>query len=241
MPAAAAAGKNAILELRYIRLRNGSQVQRTTQFLSKYYLPSARRAGAGPLGFFNALIAEQSPFALVLASYPSLAAVGQVHEKMMDDREFGKGFDEYNSMSELGYIRMENSLLRAFDGMPFVAVPPSDGKRAARIFEIRTYESNNVKASLRKIKMFNDGEMEIFKRLGMLPVFFGETIVGRNLPNLSYMLSFDDLAAREKLWKVFGSDPQWEKLRTAPDLADAQIVSNISNAILRPLPFSEIR
>lgn len=240
-PAAAAGGRNAIFELRYFRLRNGSQTRQTTQFLSKYYLPSARRAGAGPFGFFNAVIAQQSPFTLALVSYPSLNAVGEVHEKMMDDKEFRKGFDEYNSMSELSYIRMENSLLRAFDGVPSILVPPSDAKREPRIFEMRTYESNNVKASLRKIKMFNDGEIQIFKRLGMQPVFFGETIVGRNLPNLTYMLSFNDLAAREKLWKVFGSDPEWQKIRSVPDVADAQIVSNISNAILRPLPFSDIK
>jgi hypothetical protein len=55
------------------------------------------------------------------------------------------------------------------------------------------------------------------------------------------MLSFDDLASRERLWRAFGSDPEWQKLRAQPGLSDAEIVSNISNAILRPLAFSPIR
>ncbi|MGH9584934.1 MAG: NIPSNAP family protein [Bryobacteraceae bacterium] len=55
------------------------------------------------------------------------------------------------------------------------------------------------------------------------------------------MLSFDSLAAREKLWREFGSDPAWKKLSTQPELKDAQIVENISNAILRPLKFSALR
>ena len=86
-----------------------------------------------------------------------------------------------------------------------------------------------------------EGEAAIFRRLGMLPVFFGRGMIGANLPSLTYMLAFDDLAARERLWRNFGSDPEWQKLRSTPGLTDPEIVSNISNAILRPLPFSPIR
>ena len=132
-------------------------------------------------------------------------------------------------------------MLRAFDGWPTLQVPPTTPQRAARIFELRTYESANEKAGRRKIKMFDDGEAAIFKRLGMMPVFFGRTLIGQNLPNLTYMLAFDDLASRDKLWRDFGSDPEWRKLRAQPGLSDAEIVSNISNSILRPLAFSPIR
>ena len=237
-PLGAASAANAIFELRYFRMRNGPQVQRTSEFLGKHYLPAAQRAGLGPLGFFSGVIAGESPFVLQLASYPSLEAVGSAADKIVSDKEFQKGFDEYNA--ELSYIRMENSLLRAFDVQPSLK-PPRPPEKGTHIFELRTYESPGVKASRRKIQMFNDGEAAIFQRLGMQPVFFGETLVGRNLPNLTYMLTFDDLAGREKLWSAFGRDPEWQKMRAIPELADALIVSNISNAILRPLPFSQIR
>jgi NIPSNAP len=236
----AAPAKPSVYELLYFRLRNGSQVQRTNDFLGKHFLPAAQRIGAGPMGFFNALIGEQSPFVLALVSFPSLAAFDSAMERLAADKAFQKASDEYSSMTELSYMRMENSLLRAFDAWPAVT-PPKPPEQGTHIFELRTYESNNRKASARKIKMFNDAEAAIFKRLGMQPVFFGETIVGRNLPNLTYMLTYDNLAAREKLWGDFGRDPEWQKLRSQPDLADALIVSNISNTILRPLPFSPIR
>jgi hypothetical protein len=238
--AAAATARNVILELRYFRLRTGSQVQRTADFLGKHFVPAAQRAGIGPMGFFSALISEQSPFVLALLSYASFDAMAAATDKMAADKEFQGGFDEYNSMSELSYFRMENSLLRAFDAWPAITAPKA-AEKGTHIFELRTYESNNVKASKRKIKMFNDAEAAIFQRLGMQPVFFGETMIGQNLPNLTYMLTFDDLAARERLWGAFGRDPEWQKVRAQPDLADALIVSNISNAILRPLPFSQIK
>ena len=236
-----ASAKNAIYELRYYRMRNGAQMARTSEFLSNFYLPAAQRLGVGPLGFFNALIGEQSPFILALISYPSISSMETAMEKMAGDKEFQKGVGELDSGGELSYIRMENSVLRAFDSIPRIEVPASDATRAPRIFELRTYESPNVRASKTKIKMFNDAEIKIFRRCGMLPVFFGQTLIGHNLPNLTYMLAYDDLATRDKVWKTFGADREWQKLRATPGLTDPEIVSNISNSILRPLAFSPIR
>jgi hypothetical protein len=241
MQAQSEAPKRAFLELRYFKMRNGHQVERTTTYLQKGWLPAATRAGVQPVGFFNAVIAPEAPFILSLASYASLAALEAAREKMAADREFQAAADEFNSMAELSYIRMESSILWAFPSMPAVEVPPSPAGRAARIFELRTYESPNEKASDRKVKMFGDGEIAVFRKSGMLPVFFGQTIIGANMPNLTYMLAYDDLAVRDKTWRAFSSDPDWQKLRATPGLSDAEIVNNISNAILRPLAFSPIR
>jgi hypothetical protein len=240
---AATAAQKAIVELRYMRMRNttGNQMQRTSDFLKNTAVPALKRAGAGPLGFFAPVIGEESPFILALASFPSLAAMETARAKENADEDYIRGRDAYNSGPGLSYERLEGSLLRCFDAMLAVEPPPNDGKRAAKIFELRMYESNNGTTLARKIKMFNDAEVGIFKRLGMQPVFFGETIVGAKMPNLVYMLSFDDLAARDRLWKAFGADPEWQKLRAQPGNADSEIVSNISNSILRPLPFSDIR
>jgi hypothetical protein len=81
----------------------------------------------------------------------------------------------------------------------------------------------------------------IFRRCGLQPVFFGETIFGANMPSLTYMVGYENMAGRDKAWSAFGADPEWQKLRARPELSDPEIVSNISNAILRPLAASEIR
>src|SRR5260370_25976517 len=86
VPAPGATAKHAIFELRYYRMRNGAQMMRTSDFLSKFYLAAAQRLGIGPVGFFNALIGEQSPFVLVVASYPSLAFMETAMEKMASDK-----------------------------------------------------------------------------------------------------------------------------------------------------------
>jgi len=177
---------------------------------------------------------------MTIASYASLGAMEQQRAKLSADEEYKKALAAYNAQPGLNYERIDSTLARAFASFPEMIVPPSES-RPARIFELRRYESNNATTLARKIKMFESGEIAIFQRLGMRPVLFAETIVGARMPNLVYMLSYDDLASREKLWKAFGADPEWQKLRVVPGNTDAEIVSNISNSLLQPLPFSPVR
>ena len=170
---------------------------------------------------------------LAVFSYPSLSAMEVAYKKLRADREFQKGLSAV-------HIRCRASISCAWKarcctlstGIPNIEVPPQDAKRPPRVFELRTYESNNGRTLKRKIKMFNDVEIAIFRRCGILPVFFGETIVGRNMPNLTYMVALRRSGrARESLAHVRG-DPEWKKLRAMPEYADAEIVSNISNVDL---------
>jgi hypothetical protein len=236
-----AAAQRAILELRYFHLRSGKQVEKTTAYLQHGMVPAAERAGIKPFGCFSAVIAPDTPFLLTVASYPNMAAFDAAREKLAADKELQTAAEEFNTIGELSYIRMESSLLSAFPSLPAVVPPPAAEKPNARVFELRTYEAPNDKGLARKIKMFGEGEFDIFRRLNMLPVFAGQTIVGTRLPNLTYMLAYDDLAAREKSWAAFSADPQWQKLRNSGGMPDAEMVGNITNTIVRATPFSPIR
>jgi hypothetical protein len=242
LAASHAAGQSTVTrqyyELRRYQLRNGSQPERAKQFFEQHYLPALKRIAAGPVGLFGPLVSDSGPFWLLLVPYKSFADAEHLDEKLMSDAAFSKAAAEWNRPRDPGFVRYENTLLRAFSAMPEIKKPPADH---SHIFELRTYESNDYSTLLRKIAMFNEGEMQIFQRLGMNPVFFGEAIVGGRMPHLTYMLAYDDLATRERLWKAFGSDPAWAKLRLQPGHSDADIVSNISNSLLQPSAVSDIR
>jgi hypothetical protein len=233
----------SIYEIRTIHLRNtlDNQRSRLTDFLEHAAVPAFERAGIAPCAYFGSMIAEETPFVMTIASYPSLGAMEQQRAKLSADAEYKKALTAYNSQPGLNYERIDSMLGRAFASFPEIIVPADAAGRPGRVFELRRYESNNATTLAHKIKMFESGEIAIFQRLGMRPVFFAETIVGARMPNLVYMLSYDDLAAREKLWKAFGADPGWQKIRVVPGNTDAEIVSNISNSLLQPLPFSTVR
>ena len=107
--------------------------------------------------------------------------------------------------------------------------------------ELRRYEHASEDAGKKKLEMFNDaGEIDIFKRLGFNPVFFGETLIGEMRPNLIYMITFDNMDAHDSHWKAFGSDPEWKKISAMPEYADSKLVSRITSTILSPATFSQI-
>ena len=239
----AAVFKGSVIELRYYQLRNSNdkQMDRISEFIEKQAMPAAKRAGSKVAGVFANLVAPNGPFVMMVNSYSSLRAMEEEQVQLAGDTQFTKALEAYYNSGGLVYQRVEVSLLRAFDGVPQIEYPPVESGKPPRVFELRTYESNNASTLHRKVKMFEEGEIGIFRRLGMKVIFFGTTIAGTNMPNLTYMLGYDDLSHRDKVWKAFGADPEWQKMRAMPGYADIEIVSNISNILLRPLPFSNLR
>jgi len=231
-----------ILELRRLLLRNTADNQRgrATEFLTQTYAPALSKAGAATVGLFSPVVAAESPFVLLLAAFPSLDAFDQAHTTMSADPAFVKAAERATS-GPLLYERMEVTLLKGFPSFPAIEVQTGDAARPARLFELRTYESNNLLTLARKIKMFGDGEIDIFRQHGLAPVFFGEEIAGAKMPCLTYMVAFENLAARETAWRAFATSPEWKKLASTPGLSDGEIVSNINNMLLAPLAGSQIR
>src|SRR5512140_3568198 len=93
----------AIIDLRYSYLRNNAenQRQRLTDFLQKSVMPAMKRAGAGPFGVFSSNIAPDSPFILTVTSYPSLAAMEEISNKLYADEEFNKGMQAMDALPGL--------------------------------------------------------------------------------------------------------------------------------------------
>lgn len=230
-----------ILEFRYFLCRNTTDNQRVrlTEWLSRSVAPAFARVGVGPLGLFSASIGMDAPFILAIVSHQSLAKFEETYVKLYADQDLVKASEAFFAGPGLPYQRMEVQLLRAFKGFPAIEVPPK--KDGARLFELRCYESNSPVSLAKKIGMFENGEIDIFRKVGMAPVLFGETIVGPKMPNLTYMVAHDSLTARENNWRTFSGSPEWKKMAATPGLSDGEVVSNISTTLLSPIAGSQIR
>ena len=242
IPAAAANdSKRALLELTLLKMRNTTDgmARRSNDFVAKTVLPALKRNGAGAVGVFNSVIGPDSPFLLLLTSYPNFGAYETAMDKIGADDDYLKASESFHA-GGLAYVRAERTLLRGFPGFPGIEVPKTDEGKS-RIYEIRQYESNSPLSLRRKVRMFDEGEVDLFRKVGMIPVFFGSTIAGRNMPNLTYMVGFDSMAERDRIWTAFGTSPEWKKMSTQPGVSDGEVVSNISNMIVRPAGYSEIR
>jgi hypothetical protein len=226
-------------EIRKYHLRMGAQRDLTTAYLRTALVPALNRAGLEPIGVFDVAVGD-SPTPHVLIPHKSLESVVTLRQRLIDDAEYRKAGAPFLDAASASpaFDRMESSLLLAFEKTPKMELP---GTQKPRIFELRHYESPSERAGKKKIEMFNDaGECALFKRLGFRPVFFGETIVGPRMPNLEYMITFDNFVHRDELWKAFRVDPEWKKISGMPEYKDAEIVSHITSTLLNPAPYSQV-
>lgn len=231
------------LELKTYRLHNSDEAQaaRVSSYLETGLFPALTRAGAKPVAALANLIGADGPYLVSIVQYASLAAYQDTLAKLAADSAYIAAADKLSTGTGMPFVTIESTVLHSLAVMPQPELLAADPAHPTHVFELRTYQSQSPSAVIKKAGMFNGGEIAIFQRLGMKPVFIGEAIIGPRLPNITYMLAFDSLATRESLWKNFGSDPAWKTLSAPPELKDSQIVANISNTILRPLPFSPLR
>jgi len=227
-------------ELRLYHLRRGPKTDLFDRFYREAAIPACNRAGIERVGVFSVATGPDSPTMYVLLTHKSLDSVASTMDAVHADPEYQKAGAEFINApaTDPSYDRVESSLMAAFHGMPKLEATPGEARN--RLFELRTYESHSKKANRKKIEMFERGEIAIFRRHGLNPVFFGETLIGPRLPSLTYMLAFENQQAHDSAWAGFVSDPDWAKLRGTPGYTDAEIVCRISNVFLRSTSYSQI-
>lgn len=230
-------GSKDLFELRAYATASADKQKALEQVLGSAFVPAFNRAGVSTVGVFKPAEGDNTAlFALLV--HRSLEAVATLPAKLMADAEFLKAAAAVMEapMKDPLYQRIESTIMLAFDAVPHVEIP---SKRETRVLQLRIYESHNETKAAKKVEMFNQGgEVDIFRRVGMPPVFFGQSLVGPKLPNLTYMLGFDDMDAQKRGWDAFIKDPAWLKLKADPQYADT--VSNITNLMLRPVEGSQI-
>lgn len=229
-------------QIRRYGLQQGPQGKIAESYFSDALIPALTRMGMGPVGAFSLEFGSETPAIYVLIPGPSAQALAELDLRLVDDAAFMKAADPFWNATAATppFLRVESSLMSAFPGWPKLTPPPSTATKAKRIFQLRTYESPSNGAHVRKVEMFHSGEFEIFVRAGFHLVFFGDTLIGQRMPNLTYMVSFADQQELGAKWELFRNDPEWKKLSSSPRYASDQIVTNITNLILNPLGCSQV-
>lgn len=226
-------------ELRQYHLRVTMR-QRFSDHFRDEALPAYGRAGIGPIGVFTVAFGPDNPTFWVLLPHKSIQSVAELDARLQADSKYKAASFLQLPSSDPGYVRIDSQLMVAFRSMPVLEKPAGALAGPSRVFELRTYESHNKAAHRKKMEMFDTGEIDIFRRTGLTPVFFGSNIIGTRLPSLTYLLVFEDMAARERNWPQFVNHPDWKKMVGTPGFSDAEIVTNTHSFILRPTPYSQI-
>jgi len=213
--------------LHNFKLKAGTQLPRLHEHFGKTVLPKLNGLWSGPKIFLEALVAPHMPQILVIYGFNSLDEMGGVHRKIMADPDLAKAFEALDSGPEPSFDILDTTLLEAAPYSPEITAAASP---KPRIFELRVYHSPTFRQLGALHDRFSGPEVKIFHRVGIHPILYSSTLIGQNMPNLTYLIPFDSLAHRETAWTAFAADAEWVKVRKDSIDKNGQIssVQNIS-------------
>ncbi len=239
--AAEAAPARDYLELRAYRLKPGAPHTLLDGYLEKALIPALNKRRIRAVGVFTEPDAPDGPAVWVLIPHASLESMHAVTASINTDAAVlaaGADYLRGPNKNNPAFDRIDSWLHLSFAGLPRLEVPALARSNSARVFEMRIYESFSELTALKKIDMFNAGEIDVMKEVGLSPVFYGQALIGRDMPHLSYMLCSADREAHKVNWQKFIDHPTWKRLVADPQYADT--VSKITSRFLVPTSYSQI-
>ncbi len=234
------AKKTGVYLMERFYLRQGSQQARIHDYLSKAALPALSKIHSGPKIVLDSLITEHNPQVVMILGFQSIEEFWSVRARLNADRELEKAFEAWQSGPEPPFEVQTNALLEATEYSPEV-VPLDPPPQTPRIFELRVYHSPTYRQLTAVHERFAGPEIRIFHRVGVHPILYTSTVIGPDMPNLTYLTPFTDLAAREKAWNAFGADPEWAKARQESIDKGGQIVESTQMLLYRAAAYSPVR
>ena len=224
-------------ELRIYRNDDAAKQQVVLNFLDQALRPALNRQGINRIGSFQNVDKKDAALYVVIP-YSTLDQLTMQNDRLEQDTVYHTAAADYFALPEdnAAYTRIESRLLRAFAGMPVLCAPSADSK--SRLVELRIYESHNEHLAKLKVEMFNKGEIDIMRDVELAPVFFGETLISNDTPNLTYMLSADSAEAHTDHWDGFRKHPEWNRMKKLTRYQGT--VSRIVSITLQPVGDSQI-
>lgn len=227
-----------IFVVRNYLLKNGTQSARLHQFLKGALVPALKESGDVPIGVFEALIAPDMPQVMTIAGFPSFGHWQAGEAKLSESPDLKKALAAWEQSPEAPYESYSERVLAVTPFSPPLTLA-NDGD--PRVFELRVYHSPTRRQLVALNDRFAGPEITIFHRCGIFPILYTNAITGENLPNLTYLTPFENLAAREKAWATFAADPQWIKVRAESIEKFGQISSVMHISLWKATDYSPLK
>ena len=185
-----------------------------------------KKYGIGILGFWTEEIGTSNRLTFI-------ATAEDMGDREKKWREFSRDPDWLKALAESEV----NGPLAATVQNTFMRLTPysPEPKISSNIQELRIYDAVPGKmAALHE--RFANHTTGFFKKYEMDVIGYWTDEIGTS-NRLTYMLGYESLADREKSWRAFAADPDWQKA-VAESHRDGVLVAQSHNTILRPTSYS---
>lgn len=191
------------------QLQQGTQAARVHEWLRDGIVPKISRL-TGPVIVLDAVIAPHTPEIVMITGVQNFEDIRSINAKLDADSDLQAAFRKAEAGPEPLFQSLSVNVLEAAAYSPEVPIQKHD---KPRYFELRQYHSPTWSQLRALHERFAGPEIKVFHEVGIFPILYTSTYIGDNMPNLTYLIPFDSLAAREKAWDAFAVHPEWIKAR----------------------------
>ncbi len=126
-------------------------------------------------------------------------------------------------------------------GEPVKDTPGAGSDASGRVFELRTYYTNEGKLNDLH-KRFRDHTCRLLKEHGAELIGFWTPLDDKDGKGtkLIYLVAFPSREAAKKTWEEFGKDPQWRKVYEESHKNGA-LVKKVDSVYMEPTDYSQMK
>ena len=208
---------------------DADQMPRCHAYIGGVLLPFLNQIHNRAAVCLEAIVAPHTPQALLLAAYSSFDEMLEVRGRVASHPSLRQARADLESAHVLSEVRSQ-VLIGTLEGLRF----PADSDRVkAGVFELRSYHA----------PAWQDGPASrvssVFKRAGIHPIVNAATAAGEHLPQFTYLIPFEGLAARQEAWSRVEADAEWIDMQRQSVARHGSAAKVTGKSIYKLAPYSQ--
>lgn len=209
---------------------DAGQALHLRSYIGDTLLPRMDQLCNTPRMCLEAIVAPHTPQTLLLTEYSSFNEMLEVRAHIASDPRVRRSWAEIESGQVLDDVR--SHVLIVGTEKESVRFPAESAFAKQGLFEVRTWHA----------PAWRGGQApevsSILRRNGIHPIVAGATVAGEHLPRFTYVIPFDNLAARQETWARLESDAQWMEMQRTSIARFGSEVRTTAKAIYKLAPYS---
>jgi NIPSNAP protein len=199
-------------------------------YIADTLLPCMNKLRSAPRMCLEAVVAPHTPQTLLLTVYSSFNEMLEVRARIASDLRVRRAWAEIESAQVLDDVRAQ-VLIVSEESVRF---PTEPAFAKSGLFEVRTWHA----------PAWREGATpevgSVLSRVGVDPIVAGATVAGEHLPRFTYVVPFDDMAARRQAWARLDGDPQWIEMQRESMTKFGSGARATAKAIYKLAPYSPL-
>jgi NIPSNAP protein len=199
-------------------------------YIADTLLPCMDQLRTTPRMCLEAIVAPHTPQTLLLTMYSSFNEMLEERARITSDPRVRRAWAALESAQVLDDVRSQVLMV----SQESVRFPAESAFAKSGLFEVRTWHA----PAWQRGPALEVGS--VLNRIGIDPIVAGAMVAGEHLPRFTYVIPFDDMAARQQAWDRLDGDAQWAEMQRKSITRFGSGARTTAKAIYKLAPYSPL-